>query len=140
MVITKREITKEEHQMMLDDFRKIEIKHGVPEANTRRLNVTVEDENGAVIGFASGLTNRKWFNLTDLWVHEDYRNQGLGAKILKILEEDAKKIGMEHIHTMTTGFDNNDIFYQKQGYEIVNNYENFFEVERGHHFSLRKKL
>jgi N-acetylglutamate synthase-like GNAT family acetyltransferase len=138
--ITKREITKEEHQMMLDDFRKIEIEHGVPDANTRRLNVTVEDESGAVIGFASGLTNRKWLNLTDLWVHEDYRKQGLGAKILKMLEDDALAIGMEYIHTMTAGFDSNDLFYQKQGYEIVATHENFFGVERGHHFVLRKKL
>ena len=38
MKITNREITKAEHQMMLDDFRKIEIAHGVPRVRPSGFN------------------------------------------------------------------------------------------------------
>ena len=125
---------------MADDFRNIETKHGVPPANKRRLNVIIEDGNGEIIGYASGLTNRKWMYLSDLWIHEKIRGQGHGAKILNILENDARAIGITHMHTQTTGFDRNDLFYLKQGYEIAATFENFFDVERGHHFILTKKL
>ena len=140
MKITKREVTHDELEMMKKDFRKIEIAYGVPEQNTRRLNVTVENDNGEIIGFASGLTNHKWFNLTDLWIHEKCRKQGLGSKILKMLEQDIKAVGIKHIYTRTTGFDKNDVFYEKQGYKKFVTFENFFEVDGGHHFGLRKDL
>lgn len=139
MKITKREITKDELKKIYDDFRKIEITHNVPEANTRRLNIMVE-ENDEVIGFASGLTNHKWFNLTDLWVHENFRKKGLGSKMLKMLEADIKEIGIQYIFTWTTGFDSNDIFYEKQGYKKFTIFENFFEVKNGHHIGYRKDL
>ena len=112
MKFTNRNVTKEELKNIYDDFRGIESRYGVPEASQVRYNVTVE-ENDKLIGMASGLTNHKWFNLTDLWIHEKYRKQGLGSKILKQLEEDIKSKGVKHIYTWTTGFDKNDIFYEK---------------------------
>ena len=82
MIFTDREVTKQELDKIYEDFRKIEIQYGVPQIERKRHNVTVE-RNETVIGMASGLTHHsKWFYLSDLWVHEDYRNQGLGAKIL----------------------------------------------------------
>jgi len=139
MKITNREITSDEYKMIRDDFKRIEAVYGVPEANTKRLNVTVE-ENKEIIGFASGLINHKWFNLTDLWIHEKYRGQGLGAKILKMLEEDAKNQGIRFVYAWTTGYNSNQIFYQKQGYKECLVFEDFFEVKDGHHICLRKEL
>ena len=139
MEITKREVSKEELEYMLSDFRKIEIEYDVEEQNSRRLNITI-DEDGEVVGFASGLTNHKWFNLTDLWIHEKYRTKGYGAKILKMLEDNAKDIGMEHMYTWTTGYNSNEIFYEKQGFKQCFMFENFFGVKDGHHICLRKDL
>ena len=68
------------------------------------MNQFIAEENDIIIGFASGLTNHNWFYLSDMWVHEDYRRQGLGAKLLSLLEEKVKSIGVEHIWTWTTGF------------------------------------
>ena len=114
MKITDREITKKELQDIYDDFKKIERQDGVPDATQKRYSYTAE-ENGIVTGFASGLTNHKWFVLTDLWVHEDYRRQGLGSKLLIMLEEKVKSIGIEHIYLWTSGFINPK-FYEKHGY------------------------
>jgi len=139
MKMTNREITKEEYNAILDDFKQIELEYQVPDAKTKRLNVTVE-ENNEVIGFASGLVNHQWFNLTDLWIDRNYRHQGLGAKILKQLEEEAVKEGIKHIYTWTTGYNSNELFYQKQGYQKCLIFEDFFEVKDGHHICLKKEL
>src|SRR5215469_7854588 len=101
MTITDRDITEQELQDIYDDFKKIEIRDGIPDAPQVRHQFIAED-NGVVIGFASGLTNHKWFYLSDMWVHEDFRRQGLGAKLLKMLEDRVKSIGIEHIYTWTT--------------------------------------
>jgi len=139
MNYTNREVTKEEYNKILDDFRKIEIEYGVSESKSERLNITVE-ENNQVVGFASGLTNREWFNLTDLWIDEKYRGQKFGAKILKMLEEDAKKQGMKSIYTWTTAYNSNEIFYEKQGYVKCFVFEDFFGIKGGHHICLQKTL
>lgn len=139
MKFSDRDITKEEHTRICDDFRKIEIEYNVPEAKQERYNITVDEDN-EVVAFASGLTNHKWFNLTDLWVHEKYRGQGLGAKILKMLEDNVKAQGIKYIYTHTTGYNSNEVFYEKQGYKQCYVFEDFFEVKDGHHICLRKDL
>ena len=136
MKITDRDITKKELQDIYDDFTKIEIQDGVPQVRRER-HQFVAEEGGIIIGFASGLTNHKWFNLTDLWVHENYRRQGIGTKLLKMLEDKVKSIGMEHIYTWTTGF-NNPKFYEKQGYKVFTVFEDFCEVKGYHHIGYRK--
>jgi len=136
MQITDRDITKEELQNIYDDFKKIEIQDGVPQAEQKRYGFIAED-NGVVLGFASGLTNHKWFSLTDLWVHEDYRRQGLGAKLLRMLEDKVKLMGIEHIYTWTTGFINPK-FYEKQGYKVFTIFEDFCEIEGYHQIGYRK--
>jgi len=136
MIITDREITKKELQNIYDDFKKIEVQDGVPQIEKKRYSYTAE-ENNIVIGFASGLTNHKWFYLSDLWVHENYRKQGLGTKLLYMLENKVKTIGIEHIYTWTHGFTNPE-FYEKQGYKVFTVFEDFFEIEGYHHTGLRK--
>ena len=131
-----RDITKKELGEIYDDFKKIEIQDGVPPNNQRRYQFIAE-ENDIIIGFASGLTNHKWFYLSDMWVHEDYRRQGIGSKLLKMLEEKVKSIGIEHIYTWTSGFINPK-FYEKQGYRIFTVFEDFFEVIGYHHIGYRK--
>ena len=134
-----REITKEELHYIYADFKEIEIQDGVPQVESKRHNIVVED-NGKVIGFASGLTNyTKWFFLSDLWVHKNYRRQGIGGKLLNMLEEKIKSIGIEHIYTWTTGFINPK-FYERQGYDVFTVFENFCGVEGYNKTGYRKDL
>ena len=138
MIITDREITKEELEKIYDDFTRMEIADGVPQAERKRFSYTAE-ENDMVVGFASGLTNHKWFYLSDMWVHEDYRRQGLGTKLLGLLEDKTKTAGIKHIYTWTHGF-TNPHFYKKQGYQIFTVFEDFFEIKGYHHTGFRKDL
>ena len=138
MVITDRDITKQELQDIYNDFKKIEKQDGIPDSPQVRYQFVAED-NGIVVGFASGLTNHKWFYLTDMWVHEDYRRQGLGAKLLMMLENQIKSIGTEHIYTWTTGYINPK-FYESQGYKAFTVFEDFCGVEGYHKIGYRKDL
>ena len=138
MQITNREITQEELNAIYDDFKQIERRDGVPFKPQERRQFVAEHE-GTVIGLASGLTNHKWFCLTDLWVHGGFRQQGLGTKLLKLLEEDIAAIGIEHIYLWTSGFANPK-FYEKQGYRVFTVFEDFFEVDGYHQIGYRKDL
>jgi len=136
MIITGRDITKSELGDIYGDFKKIEVRDGVPQAEQIR-HQFIAEEDGTVVGFASGLTNHKWFYLSDMWVHEGYRRRGLGTKLLGMLEDKVKSIGMEHIWTWTTGFINPK-FYEKLGYKVFAVFEDFCEVEGYHQVGYRK--
>jgi Predicted acetyltransferase len=138
MLITDRDISKQELDDIYQDFKEIEIRDGVPQREQTR-HQFVAEEDGKIIGFASGLTNHKWFFLTDLWVCETHRRQGLGAKLLKMLEEKVSSLGMRHIYAWTSGFDNPK-FYESQGYHVFTVFEDFYEVEGYHHIGYRKDI
>jgi len=137
MKISDRDITKQELQDIYADFKTIDLQDGIPDSPQARHQFVAEDANGIIIGFASGLTSHKWFYLTDMWVHQDFRRQGLGALLLKMLEDKIISIGIKHIYTWTTG-PNNQKFYESQGYEVFTIFENFCEVEGYHKIGYRK--
>jgi len=136
--INDRDITQKELQEIYADFKNIEIQDGIRQSEQVRYQYVAE-ENDNVIGFASGLTNHKWFYLTDLWVREDYRRQGLGTKLLLMLENKIKSAGIEHIWTWTTGIVN-PAFYKKQGYEVFAIFEDFSGKKGFHQTGFRKDL
>ena len=113
MTFSDREITPEEFQEIYRDFEAIERRDGVPDANIRRLQYIAE-ENGEVVGFVSGLTNHRWFYLSDLWVQEGYRGKGLGSHLLVRMENQLRAMGIAHIYTWTSGV-SNPRFYEKSG-------------------------
>ena len=139
MTITDRDITKQELQDIYEDFKKIDLQDGIPDAPQKRYQFVAE-VNGTVIGFVSGLTNyKKWFYLSDMWVHEDFRRQGLGTRLLKMLEDKIMAVGVEHIYTWTTGSINQS-FYEKQDYLVFTVFEDFYDVKGYHRFGYRKDL
>ena len=136
MTFTDREITKQELNDIYDDFKKIERDDGVPEHQSERYQFIAE-ENGDVIGFVSGLTNHKWFYLSDLWVHESQRRHGLGTKLLTMMEDKVWSLGIEHIYTWTSGLIN-PLFYEKMGYTKFAVFEDFYEIKGYHQIGYRK--
>lgn len=83
-----------------------------------KINKHIKDEQGVIIAGINGLYYA-WSCLyvEVLWVHQDYRQHGLGSKLLLDLEQTAKEHGCHLIHLDTFDFQAKD-FYLKHGYEI----------------------
>ena len=113
-----RDMTPAELAQMNAGFDQHAAEFGNPVIPTLRLGFVALDGED-FIGCASGLANDsyRWFYLTDLFVEKVYRGQGLGAALLRKLEQKAAANGAEHIWTWTAGYEAPD-FYKKQGYTI----------------------
>ena len=53
-----------------------------------------------------------------LWVHENYRGNGIGTKLLNEAENEARKRGCHHVHLDTMSWQAPD-FYKKHGYQPI---------------------
>jgi GNAT superfamily N-acetyltransferase len=58
-----------------------------------------------------------------LWVEESFRNRENGTKLLKMLENEAAKLGCKHVETDTFSWQARP-FYEKQGYTLFATLEN----------------
>jgi ribosomal protein S18 acetylase RimI-like enzyme len=67
----------------------------------------------------------KYFHLTDLLVEKDYRKQGHGKKLLKLLETRIEEVGIEYIWTWTAEYEA-ETFYLKQGYEVFTTFKQYY--------------
>jgi len=90
-------------------------KKNIPNAEYEALNFIVTAEAGELI---AGLLSHRFgeaVSLEILWVHETYRYQGIGNKLLQEMERAAKASGAKRIHLDTHDFQAPD-FYLKNGY------------------------
>lgn len=88
------------------------------------LSKKVLDENGDLIGgIAARLYLWECVYVDILWVQKKWRGEGLGARLLREVEQDAIVRGAKLIHLDTFDFQAKD-FYEKQGYEVFGQLEN----------------
>ncbi|MBC3839223.1 GNAT family N-acetyltransferase [Streptacidiphilus sp. 4-A2] len=88
---------------------------GTSKEDQSQFSVKVTGADGAVIG---GLTAWTWAGLCGismLWVREDSRKDGWGAKILAAAEEEARRRGCDRVCVSSFTFQAPG-FYQKHGY------------------------
>ena len=79
------------------------------------ISVKVTDDRGDLVG---GLTAWTWGGLCGIkmmWVREDARHQGWGAKILAALEAEARRRGCDRVAVASFTFQAPG-FYQRYGY------------------------
>ena len=139
MKLLDRLITKEELAEIYKDFDAIRIKNGVPVVKQERHEFTYIDDDGKIIGIATGLTDQRYFFLTDLWVDEKYRGTGIGGELLAMLEDKVRANGIAYIWTWTAEYEAPE-FYKKQGYAEFATLPEFF-VKNGYgRVGLVKKL
>lgn len=89
---------------------------GVPQG-TWPLSVILRDANGKVAGGAVGLAFWHWLFLDMLWVREDLRGQGWGARLLAGAEDEARRRGCVGVWLDTFSFQARP-FYEARGYEL----------------------
>jgi GNAT superfamily N-acetyltransferase len=85
----------------------------------RGLTIFVRD--GAGGGITAGLHGWTWGRVgfvQTLWVREDLRRRGLGARLLAVAEAEAFRRGCTEMHLDTHSFQAPD-FYRRLGYEAI---------------------
>jgi GNAT superfamily N-acetyltransferase len=93
------------------------------------------DENGNIVAGLSGWTWAGACEITQLWISEDHRNNGIGTKLLIEAEKEAKSKNCDIILIKTYSFQAPK-FYEKNGYRIQQVIEGF---PKGHrYFTLTK--
>lgn len=141
--IINREMTTEEVKRMNLGFNELAIEEGLALESADRFSFVALKEN-TFIGCSSGLAYKNgekysgWFFLTDLFVEKEYRSRGLGANLLKLIEEKAASVGVKHIWLWTSG-DKALRFYRRQEYSQFTEMENWYS-DGSSRIGLRKSL
>ena len=141
--IVNREMTTEEFARMNTGFDEHSLENNVEIQESKRFGFVALDGN-TFIGCSSGLAHKNgesysgWFFLTDLFVEKDYRSKGLGAELLKSVEEEILSIGVKHIYLWTSG-EEALRFYKRYGYAAFTEMENWYS-DGSSRVGLRKKL
>lgn len=84
----------------------------------REFTVKAEDEQGALVAGLSGWTWGTSAGIAMLWVREDARGSGWGARLVAAAEDVARQRGCERLHVSSLTFQAPD-FYVRQGFQEV---------------------
>ncbi|MBI1259267.1 MAG: GNAT family N-acetyltransferase [Chloroflexi bacterium] len=101
------------------------------------LHLIVRDATGVVVGGLLADTYWGWMAINILWLHDDWRGQGVGSRMLKLAEDEAIRRGCLNAYVDTMDFQAPE-FYQKYGYIVFGQLDN---MPTGHsRYYLRKTL
>jgi GNAT superfamily N-acetyltransferase len=105
--------------------------------NYRSFGIVLRGEDGGVSGGLTGNVIWTWLRIDVLWVSDALRGLGYGGKLLDAAETKGIAMGCKLAMLDTFEFEARD-FYEKRGYCVMSQTDNFPE---GHtHFHLTKRL
>ena len=125
-----REMTKVEYKQEQVAFDEHGLEFGNSPEKQERFGFVATD-NGKFVGASSGLAQKnnnqygKYFHLTDLLVAKEHRKQGHGKKLLDLLENKIKSLGIQLIWTWTAEYEA-ETFYLKHGFQVFARFENYY--------------
>ena len=73
------------------------------------------DDNGDIVGGVTARTYWQYLDVKFLWVHERFRKEGLGSKLMAAAEEEARRRGCKNAFLDTFSFQARG-FYVRLGY------------------------
>jgi GNAT superfamily N-acetyltransferase len=95
------------------------------------ISVFIRDGKNRVVGGVVGYTFEDWLHVGLLWIEESFRNKGNGAKLLKMIENEAVRYGCKHVDLDTFSFQAKP-FYEKHGYTLFTTLDNYPEGHSKH--------
>jgi GNAT superfamily N-acetyltransferase len=102
------------------------------------LAIFLRDDEGRIRGGVLGDVWASWLHLKFLWVDEDCRGHGWGARLLEAAETHAREGGCTHAHLDTFSFQAGPRFYERFGYETFGILED--HPEGYTHYFMRRRL
>jgi len=95
------------------------------------------DGTGRIVAGLAGATWGGGCEIRQLWVEQSQRGRGLGTRLLRAVEEEARRRGCTQIVLMTFSFQA-PAFYERHGFEVV---ATIADHPRGHrNLLMRKRL
>ena len=88
------------------------------------LDIVLHDSEGRLVGGLMADMYWNWLDIDNLWLHEDYRKQGLGSKLLKTAEKEARRQGCRRAVISTFSFQARG-FYKKHGYQVTGRLDDY---------------
>jgi ribosomal protein S18 acetylase RimI-like enzyme len=101
------------------------------------IRVLIRDKKDEIVGGVFGELFGGWLYISVLWVKESLRNNGLGTKLMDIIEVEATKLDCTNVHLETFSFEA-PRFYEHRGYEVFAVLDNY-PKEHSKYF-LKKQL
>jgi predicted N-acetyltransferase YhbS len=92
-------------------------------ADHRELSVIARDQ-GEVVGGLFGYTNWDWLFIAQLWVSDTVRRRGIGQRLVRESELEARRRGCRHAHVDTFSFQALS-FYERLGYAVVGRLDDY---------------
>ncbi|MBM6582131.1 GNAT family N-acetyltransferase [Microvirga sp. BT689] len=92
------------------------LRQNVPPSDGRPLTLVARDIQGSMVGGLIGSTSYGWLHVKMLWVAEELRGQGFGARIMAEAETIARSGGC-HGAWLDTSSARAERFYIRLGYE-----------------------
>ena len=112
-----------------------EISHNIRDKQGEFMWIALEDD--VCVGGISGDYYEKTIYVSRLAVDPRYKHQGIGTKLMMIVEEDARSKGYQFIELGTTDFQARP-FYEKLGYKVIHTMHDY---PKGYNcYSLNKSL
>lgn len=103
---------------LLDDLRQ-----HLPQAENKRFIFTAKSNNGALIGGVTASSAYSWLLIKTLWVHKDYRRNGLGKALMLKAESAGRNAGC-HSVWLDTSNSHAKLFYEELGYTLFGELKN----------------
>lgn len=122
------------------------IENGLTEYNKNKTGLEMPPTTNAVYvkdgdeikGGVVFVCMKPWTYVKQLWVSEELRGTGYGAKLLAAAEDEARKQGSSKVMLDTFSFQAPE-FYKKQGYTVISNIEGY-PIEGAKRYWLTKEL
>ncbi|MCE5250003.1 GNAT family N-acetyltransferase [bacterium] len=92
--------------------------------NFTKLGVFNRDNNGGINAALIADIAWNWMFIDLLWVHDSLRHQGIGSRLMRRAEEEARKKGCEYAYLDTFSFQARP-FYERLGYEVFGMLEDY---------------
>lgn len=108
----------------------------VEKSTQQDLLVTARSASGALLGGLRGHTHREWLYVSQIWVLDQVRGDGVGSSLMRLAEDEAQRRGCFAAYLNTFSFQALK-FYQGLGYEVFGELEDF---PRGHKRIFLKKI
>ena len=106
-------------------------------ADGQLLAFLLRDDSGRIVAGICGNTWGGGCEIRQFWVEESQRRRGLGTRLLRAAEQEARRRGCTQMLLMTFSFQA-PAFYVRNGFEVV---ATIADHPRGHrNFLMRKRL